>query len=259
MSALPLTPARRDALTCAFALVLLAAPLWSLPLGLGERVHEYERAAVTVNGSSLEYATEIDDTPDHTPISDEIGCSGDFDTRICAFESHLAANHSIPTEWQSRPDSSNYTSLPGRQRYRYVRVDGQIYEAAYTTGDPHAGGNASADGLVRIYLAQQPADPRETLDAVSADAEDVPPTVRRAAQTGSANHTGSVEVPETPVRTSTGYYRVYEASVSDRSALSSFLGALLGLFAPAVGLGLLVSLRGRFRLTHVSQAGEQEE
>ncbi|SEN83060.1 hypothetical protein SAMN05216388_1005151 [Halorientalis persicus] len=259
MSALPLTPARRDALTCAFALVLLAAPLWSLPLGLGERVHEYERAAVTVNGSTIEYATEIDDTPDHTPISDEIGCSGDFDTRICAFESHLAANHSIPTEWQSRPDSSNYTSLPGRQRYRYVRVDGRIYEATYTTGDPTASGDETHNGLVRIYLAQKPVSPWETLEDVSIDADDVSPTVRTAARTGSANHTAAVEVPETPVRIDGGYYRVYESSVRERSALAGFFRVLLCIVAPAVGLGLLVSLRGRFRLTHVSQAGEQEE
>lgn len=135
--------------------MLLTAPLWSLPLDFGEQVHEYEHAEVTANGSPIESATDRDDPS----ISDEIGCSGYFDTRVCAFESSLAANHSIPTGWQSAPEPSNYTSVPGLDCYQYVRVDGQIYDATYTTGDPHASSNASADGLTRIYLAQEPVTP----------------------------------------------------------------------------------------------------
>lgn len=254
----PLTPARRDALTCVLALALLTAPLWSLPLGVGEQVHEYERAEVTVNGSTIEYAPKLADPPLDVPVSEEIGCSGDFDTRVCAFESHLAANHSIPTDWQSGPEPSNYTSPPGVDHYRYVRVDGRVYEATYTTGDPNDDENASVDGLARIYLALKPADPHETLNAVSVDAEDVSPTTRRAARSGSANHSGPVEVPETPVRTDTGYYRVYEASVTNQSVLAGFLGVLLRFVAPVVGFGLLVSLRGRFRLRHVSEIDERE-
>lgn len=257
MSALPFTPAQRDALTCVFALALLTAPLWSFPIDFDQRVHEYERAEVRVNGSSIEYATDLDGTPDRTPISDEIGCSAFLDTRICAFESYLAANHSIPTEWRSGSEPSGYTSVPEFDRYQYVRVDGQIYEATYTTGDPNATGDETHDGLVRIHLALRPTDPGETLDAVSVDAENVPPTVRQAARTGSANHTGAVAVPETPVRTSTGYYRVYEESVRDRSVLSGFFGVVLRLFSPAVGLGLLVGLRSRFQLRHVSKIDER--
>ncbi|WP_424018684.1 hypothetical protein ACOZ4N_04170 [Halorientalis pallida] len=256
MSALRPTAAQRDTLTCLFALALLTAPLWSLPLDFDEQIHEYERIEVTVDGGTVEYAPELEDPPLDVAISDEIGCSGDFDTRVCAFESHLAANHSIPTEWQSRPDSTNYTSVPGDDHYRYVRVEGQIYEATYTTGDPNAAGNDTTGGLARIYLALKPVDPHETLGDVSVEAEDVPPTVRRAARTGSANHTGPVEVPETPVRIDGGYYRVYEAGVSDRSVLAGFFGIVLRFVAPVVGLGLLVGLRGRFQLRHVSEIDE---
>ncbi|RXK51107.1 hypothetical protein [Halorientalis pallida] len=256
MAARSLTPARRDALTCVFALVLLTAPLWSLPLDFGEQVHEYERAEVTVNGSTIEYAPELEDTPYQVPISDEIGCSAYDDLRVCAFESYLATNHTVPTDWQASPESGEFAG-PADERYRYARVEGRIYEPIYTTTPSPEPENASDGSLVRIYLDLEPVDPRETLAAVSVDAADVPPTVRRAAWTGSANHTGSVEVPETPVRTSTGYYRVFEAGVNEPSVLTGFFGLLLRFFAPVVGLGLLVGLRERFQLRHVSKMDER--
>lgn len=97
----------------------------------------------------------------------------------------------------------------------------------------------------------------KALEDVSVEADAAPPTIRRAARTGSANHSGPVEVPETPVRVDGKYYRVYEASVTDQSGLVGFFGVLLRFFAPVVGFGLLVGLRGQFQLRHVSQIDEK--
>lgn len=253
MSALPLTPAQRDLLLVALALFLLLTPLWSLPLDLGSRVYEYERVEVTVDGRTIDYATYPDGaTP--LPISDEFACARNIDERICAFESYLAANHSIPTNSWAAPGMPERAGSPF-DRYSYVVLD-RTYRTTIRTNDSSDPDDVSADSA-RVYLSLDPTSPHKALETVSVDAEDVPPTIRSAARTGSATHSGPVEVPTTPVRTDDGYYRMYKANVSEFSVLAGFVGVVLRFFVPVVGLGLLIGLRGRFAVRHVSDTDER--
>ncbi|WP_276300530.1 hypothetical protein [Halorussus lipolyticus] len=250
MSPIPLlTPARRDALLAVLALVLLVAPIWAPMLHLGDPADRYERALVTAENGTIEYANESKLRTD-IPISTEIVCTEPFmRSRGCFFEYYLAEGHTISTGiWSSNPD---YAPLPSFERYRYAAVNGSVYEIARDVNESVQ----NDEGLYRVELALDPEPADEVLRSVSVSAERVPSPVRRAAERGTATSHREIEVPETPVRLADGtYYRVYEAGKTDPSNLAGLLDGIVRYSFPFLGLALVGYLRSRFEVRYVGES-----
>jgi hypothetical protein len=241
-----LTPARRDALLAVVALALLVAPVWAPALHLDDPAQRYERARVTAENGTIEYANESRE-PTRAPVSDEIACTEPFlQSRGCFFEQYLAEGHTVPTGvWTTNPD---YGRIGTFERYEYAAPNGSVYRVSYVANE-----SVQNDmGLYRVELALESEPAEEVLHSVSIAAERVPDPVRRAAETGVATSHRDIEVPESPVRLDDGtYYRVYEAGETDPSNLASLLDGIVRYGFPLLGLALVGHLRGRFEIRYV--------
>ncbi len=245
----PFTPKRRDAVLALIALVLLAGPLWTPMLHLGQPTYTYKRARIVVGGDDgLSYANKTG-TLVTTPISVEIGCSIPEDARTCAFERYLANNHTIPLG--ASTNNPNLTEqYPGYNRYQYVLVNGSAYRSVATPNRSAAYGRS----WYPLDLALKPVPLDDAIKYVSLNgaSDSLPSPVREAATQGVAHSHEQVDVPQTPIRVANGtYYRVYDAGKTDPTALNSAAHVLLAYVAPAVGFFSLFILTGRIEVTYV--------
>ncbi len=251
MSSKIITPFRRDVLLAVIALLLLLSPVWVAVSDISATKHTYERAEVVVDEE--DGITYVGDPQLYdTHISKDIGCSVPQDTRTCAFERHLLSNTTVPTEVYTNNPAAPFDV--GISRYQYVQINGSIYEPAYV-------GNRSAqrdDGFYRIDLELESASATDALRRVSIDvsdgSEDVPPVVVEAAREGIATADRAVEVPQTPLRIDDDtYYRVYAAGQTDPTPTSSFLGTVLPIVGPIVGLYIAYRLSRRIDIRYVGE------
>lgn len=246
MSRALLTPARRDALLAVVALALVVAPIWAPALHLGDPAQRYERALVTTENGTIEYADESAE-PVRAPVSVEIACTEPFmQSRGCFFEHYLAEGHTIPTGvWTSNPDHDRISTF---ERYEYAALNGSVYRTGYVANESVQ----NDDGLYRVELALDPEPADEALRSVSVSAERVPDPVRRAAETGVATTHREIDVPDRPVRLDDGtYYRVYEAGETDPSDIGAIFDGIARYGFPFLGLALFGRLRGRFEVRYV--------
>ena len=231
----------RDLLIAAVAVGLVATPLWIGAFGFGDPIYTYERSEVASVGENVVYKDKPSSPYGPVAISDEIACSAAWiQIRTCAFEAYLLENDPVETGFRSS-DPENFS--PPFGGYRYVSIDGTIYEAAYTGAD---------DGRT-IYLDLEPADPDEALERVSipADRPDVPEAVREAAETGKAETRSELDVPQTPIATDDGsYYRVYQAGLAQPSSTDEQIESLARIGGPIAGL-LLFFYHLSVRYTYV--------
>lgn len=266
-----LTPRRRDAALALFAVLLLAGPVWVPALHLDDPTYRYERARVAVDGSGVGFAN-ASDVPPGTGPSDEIACSGGG-SRVCAFERHLARNHTVLTEiYSSSPGAQTDVFALAPDRYEYAQIDGVVYETTaeanrsrayvvangtvYERGDAPAGVPTSG-AVYRNELALRPVPPAEALAAVARDTEALPPVIARAAETGVGVAHEDVAVPQTPVRTGdTAYYRVYLAERRRPVLDAPWTEPLLVLGTPIAGLYLVSRLRDRVEIAYVGRADD---
>ncbi|MDQ2051812.1 hypothetical protein RBH26_15140 [Natronolimnohabitans sp. A-GB9] len=253
-----LAPFHRDLALAVLAVGLLTAPLWVTALSLGEPITEYDRAEVTTDGSGVTYA-DPDTVPPETPISDSIECAGwSGDLRACSFEDHLLEEESLPTGlYSTNPNSTSVPWSLTADYYEYAQVDDRLYEVAYEA-------NASAqrdDGMYRVDMTLEPADPDAVLRWVSIDVDDadLPSVVADTARDGSGTSRGPVDVPEAPIELEDGtYYRVYqERGERDPSTAERFIATALSYVAPIVGLVGLVRLSRRVEISYVG-GGESD-
>lgn len=245
-----ITAFHRDILLAVVALTLLVAPLWVPAINIGDSTYTYARAQIVLDDEDgITYANETEG-PFWKYISKDIGCSISRDVRPCAFERYLAANNTVPTEvYTNNPDAPHEMAT---ERYRYVQVDGSVYETSYV-------GNRSVQndaGLYRLDLALELASPADVLRAVSRDVSaehvDVAPVVVEAAKEGEATSHHEVEVPQTPMRLDDGtYYRVYTAESSDAAPMAQFLRIVLPIAGPLIGLFIVFRLFQRIEVTYV--------
>lgn len=237
------SPTPREFLLGLLALSLLTAPLWVGALDLGEPRYTYDRAEVTPTDTGIEY-TDPNEVPLRPPISEAVECTGwGHDLRACAFEAHLLEEGPIPTGWYtSNPNSTSAPWVRGPD-YQYVQIDGTVYEPSYS---PNTSAQR-ADGMYRVDLTLEPADPEDVLDRVSLDADSVPSLVAETAREGSTTTAETADVPETPIRLDDDtYYRVYqERGVDEPSTAESGAAFLLTYIAPFVGLYIGILTIGR--------------
>lgn len=245
-----LTPARRDALAACLAIALLAGPLWTSLLHLGEPAYRYERVEVTTEGDrAIETADPWVHAPE-SPVSESIACIDDWARiRTCAFERHLANGSTVPTGWStSNPENGD---LPVEGGYEYVVVRNQVYEADYVVNE-----SAGDGGYYSIDLGLEPVSAYDALDEASIDGRDapdgVPDPVLRAARTGSATVHREIDVPREPILTDDGgYYRVYQARDVEPGIAEQAADGLLTYVAPIVGLLWLARLSRRIDVDYV--------
>ncbi|WP_408959459.1 hypothetical protein [Natrinema sp. 74] len=246
-----LTPLRRDAVLVLAVIGLLAAPLWVPTLHLSDPNVRYERAEVVTNGTEIKYATETD-VPSGTPISDEIACSGAWETRPCAFERLLLENQTVPTRVQSASPGKTEPLPTDRYRYQYVHIDDTIYKPTYVANE-----SARRGGMYRVELSLKRMAPEEVLRSVSrpVSSDDVPSAVAEVVRSGDTRTSHAIAVPETPIRIEedgeTAYYRVYEAERSDPWPRVGTLISMLTFLALLPGIWLLWRLSRRIDVTYV--------
>jgi hypothetical protein len=191
------------------------------------------------------------DVPAGTVLSDEIACTG-YSSRACAFERHLARDHTVLTGiYSSSPGERTDPFAVAPDRYDYVQLNETIYEpitvanrsrvyvvangTVYEKGKAPTGVDTSGD-LYRDELSLRLASPVEALADVSRVSDEVPAPIRRAARTGAGVAHRELPVPRTPIRTDDGtYYRVYLADQRQPPSDSSWIETLLGLGAPVSG------------------------
>lgn len=251
-----LTPFRRTLLWATVSLALLATPVAVSAMNVSETTYTYERAEVVVDDEDgITYAGDPDLYSIH--LSEDIGCSTPMDTRTCAFERHLVSNATVPTELyatsSSYPDDVFDLRL---DRYRYVQLDGSVYEPTYVVNQSVR----NADGSYRVDLALESADATDALRDVSIDAADeradVPSVVVEAAREGSASADREVEVPQTPIRVDDGtYYRVHQSDRSEPEPMMPVYGTALSIVGPLAGLHILYRLFQRLEVTYVDEGG----
>ncbi|ELY90574.1 hypothetical protein C483_10956 [Natrialba hulunbeirensis JCM 10989] len=253
------SPFYRDLAVSLLALCLLTSPFLVATFHIGEPAHEFDRAAVTTNDSTIEYA-DRDDVPALTPISEDIDCAGwAGDLRACALEEQVLDGQAVPAGmWTegvghtppARPYLAGY--------YQYVQLDRQVYEPTYET-------NASEqrNGMHRVELSLEPTNPDDALQRISVDVTDevLHPTVAEAAREGATTTRAAVDIPETPIELEDGTrYRVYESQQVDDSPWdSSSLASALRYIAPLLGIALLVSLSRRIEVSYVGGESERSE
>lgn len=268
-----LTPRRRDALSVLVALVLLAGPVWIPAFHLTDPTYRYERTRVAVDGSGVAFVN-ASDVPAGTALSDDIACAGSS-SRACAFERHLARNHTVLTGiYSTDPGERTDPFATAPDRYEYVQIDGTIYEpitvanlsrvyvvangTVYQKGTAPPGVDTSGD-LYRNELSLRPASPAEALADVSRGLDEVPAPIRRAARSGTGVAHREVSVPRTPIRTEDGtYYRVYLASQRESFDGRAPVEMLLVVGTPIVGLALLYRLRDRVEIIYTGPVERSE-
>ncbi|SDR26847.1 hypothetical protein [Natronobacterium texcoconense] len=238
------SPLQRDLFIAALAIVLVTAPFWFGVFGFGEPVATYEQAEVIVDDETVEF--EGDPSYGSVPISEDIACSGSilYETRTCAFEAQLTDNETVPTGIRTSGTATHGFSY---EEYRYARVDGGVYETTYTVEeDP-------PDDMNQVHVDLKPADPDDVLESVSIDAErsTLSEVVRETLETGKAETRGEVDVPETPIATDDGYYRVYQSGTTQPSQRDEAVRSLAWFGGPVVGLLLFYHLSGR--ITYVDR------
>lgn len=250
---------RRDFLVGLLAIGLITAPLWAAALHIGEPTYAYDRAEVTTTDTGIEYVNP-DDVPSRTPISDSVECAGwGGDARACAFEEHLLDDEVIPTEiYATNPNTTDLPTPLLADYYRYVQIDGELYEPSYTA-------NTSAqrdDGMYRVDLSLNSVDPEDVLYWVSfgVDSDRAQSIVIETARNGHTTTQEDVDVPETPIRLNDEtYYRVYqERGVDEPSTAESALSSSLTYIAPLLGLYLIVRLFGRVEVSYVGEYENDE-
>lgn len=245
-----LTP-RFDLFVALVAVCLLTVPAATALLDVGEPTYRYERVEVTTDGSSVEYANESD-APDRTPVDGAIACaeSGPYawEVRACTFEESVLENGTVPTEFSyGAPGRVHLSFHP--ERYRYVSLNGTVYETAYVANE-----SAPRDDGYRIDLTLEPSSPEAALEHVSHDvtARAVSSTAAEAARTGDVTTRQEATVPERPIRLEDGtYYRVYLADEIEPSKLARNLRPVLTYLAPLAGIALLAHLFRRIEVTYV--------
>lgn len=255
----PLTPARRDTLLVILALGLLLGPVWVPTLNLGEPTYHYEHARITVGGENgLAYANSTPFQDTDQLISADIGCTIPEEARICALE-HYATNHTIPTEGYTTNPDLNSSTFGGIEHYRYVLLNGTTYT---TTLIPNRSVQNS-EGLYRLDLGFDPVPLNQAISAVSLNStiqrEEIPQAVYQAATDGTGKSHHRVNIPPTPIRTENGtYYRVYFDGRTEPSPAGQFLGKVLPIGTPIIGLLALYLLGRRFEVS-VSHHGTRTE
>lgn len=240
----------RDVLLAVIALALLSTPVWVSAANVGEPTYTYERAQVVLDSEDGIAFANDSAVSRRVSISDDIGCSNYWDVRPCAFERYLAANNTVPTGIHSTNPDATHLGF-AEERYRYVQINGTVYEVAYET-------NRSVqndDGLYRVELALEPTSADDALRAVSRKASTergVPKVAVEAAEEGEATSNREVEVPQTPLRLDDGtYYRVYETASDRPTNGEQTLQSGLSVFGPVVGLLVLYHLSRRVEVTYV--------
>lgn len=246
------TPTPRfDCFVALLAICLLTVPVVTAFLDVGEPTYRYERVEVTTDGSSVEYADESA-APDRTPVDGAIACaeSGPYawEVRACTFEESVLENGTVPTEFSY--------GAPGRvplpfhpERYRYVSLNGTVYETVYVANE-----SAPRDDGYRIDLTLEPASPEAALEHASYDvtSREVSSTAAEAARTGDATTLRKATVPDRPIRLEDGsYYRVFLAGEIEPSKPARNLRPVLTYLAPLAGIALLVYLFRRIEVTYV--------
>lgn len=242
------TPARRDTLLVLIAVGLLLGPIWVPALNIGEPTYRYQRARVIVsNERGLAYANNTPiEVQTETLISADIGCSIPNELRICAFERYLASNHTILTRAITTGPNPAVESI-AVERYEYVVLNDTAYRTTYI-----ANLSIQTDqGAYRIELALSPVPLTDVLNFVSlnitTEKEKIPSVAAQAATTGVGTSHQRVDIPRTPIRISNGtYYRVYFASKIEPSSVGQFLGTILLVGVPIVGLLMIYRLSDRF-------------
>lgn len=219
---------------------LCAVPVFVAASGVGERVQRYESAEVVANDSSIWYESQ-DPSLFERRVSDEIACLGDYDVRICQFEEYALRRGGIETGVRVSTPEASLTSLSGEDPIaRYVQIDGRLYERTYPT-------NETESGYV-VRFEHEPANGERVLAEVARSIEDVPPEVAAAAREGEATSRADVTVPETPIETSDGYYRVRQRN-SDPPPRSDDWLTWVAALSPLGGVALFVWLWRRTRIT----------
>lgn len=215
-----LTPRRRDALLFVLGLVLVLSPVLVTMGFVGGTDYHYESTEVVEADNALVYA-DANEVPPGTPISEEVACAGTQVERVCALEPAVVEDSLSLGVTSADPDRDPAIAPPP---YEFVQLDDEIYRAGYETTE---------DEEIEVTLTSSSAS--IALHAVSLDPErsSVSSTVMEAAEEGEATSRTAVDVPDTPVITDDGYYRVYlaedatEGSTSPLS-LGIFFGAALG-------------------------------
>ena len=252
-----LTPRRRDTLLVVLAVGLLLGPIWIPVFDLGEPTYRYERVRITVGGETgLAYANNTSHQVTTTPISDDIGCSVPDEIRICTLEQY-AANNTVFAGFTSNP---SYTPRSlGTERYRYVLLNGTAYATSYVPNR-----SVQTDqGLYRLELGLEAESLDDVLQEVSLNTTsqrtEIPPVIYQAATDGHGESHRRVEGLQTPIRVANGtYYRVYFAGGTEASPVGQFLGDVLPVGAPVVGLLALYVLSRRFEVS-VTHRGTRSE
>ncbi|OLZ41846.1 hypothetical protein A6E15_13020 [Natrinema saccharevitans] len=251
MAATRTSTPRLDVFLALVAVGLLTSPALMVLLDVGERTYRYERVEVTTDGSSVEYADESA-APDRTPVDGAIACaeSGPYawEVRACTFEESVLENGTVPTEFSyGAPGRVDLPFHP--ERYRYVSLNGTVYETTYVANE-----SAPRDDGYRIDLTLDPSSPEAALEHASHDvtAREVSSTAAEAARTGDATTLRKATVPDRPIRLEDGtYYRVYLAEEIEPSETTRNQILVLTALASLSGLGLLVHLFGRIEVTYV--------
>lgn len=257
MSSTPvLTPARRDAIAALVAVALIAGPVWASALHLAEPSHRYERVEITTDGGrGIGLAGDAVVLPD-LKVSDRIRCVVPRESRICAFEEHLAEGRTVATDAYSAPNRSE-PFLSHQTDYDYVVLGEEVYETSYVVNESAR----SEGGSSRIDLALEPIPPETALEDASIDATEepdrVPDPVLVAARTGSATTHRDVDVPEEPIEVDGGrYYRVYQTGPVPYPEREEIADGLLTYVAPLVGVLWLRRLLGRVEVEYVGDEGD---
>lgn len=228
-----LTPKRRDALVFVLGLVLLLSPVLLTMGFLGGTEYRYASTEVVETGNALAYA-DASEVPDGTPISEEIACSGTLTERACGLERLLVDANPQPLDVTSENPSRDPAIAPSP--YQFVQLDGEIYRAIYTTAD---------DGSVSVALNSSSATVARQAVSLDPDRQDVPDTVMEAAESGEVTSRTAVDVPQTPVVTDDGYYRVYTVGEQEASGTPLSMGVF---FTATLGAVLLLSLARNVRV-----------
>lgn len=230
-----LTPLRRDALVFLVGLALLLSPVLVTMGFVGGAAYQYESTEVVEVGNTLAYAE--DDVPPGTPISEDIACAGTQVERACALETALTGDQSLPLGVESEDPDRDPAIAPAP--YEFVQLDDEIYRAGFET---------TGDGSVEVLLSSSSAS--VALHGVSLDPEetDVSSTVVEAAEDGHATSRTGVDVPNTPIITDDGYYRVYVSEEGTEGSTTPF--SLFLFFGAGLGAVLLLSLARNLRVSY---------
>lgn len=242
-------PLHRDLALGLIALGLLAAPLWIGLLPVGNSIYEYDRAQVTTTDDGIEYV-DRPDVPPETPISDAIECPRwNGDVRACAFEVYLLEEaDSVPTGIHG--SSTSITSV-FESHYRYVQIDGAVYETSYVTNESASPNNES--GPIEAVL--EPADPDAVLsrESIAVDDDRLAPVVAETVRNGPTTARADVDLPQSPIALEDGtYYRVHRVRGPIQLRLvERVLVFALTYVAPVGGLLVLARLSRRVEISYV--------